>query len=507
MQIKMMNNTQSYLLQPKFARNCFLAFVLYHSLLWIVVPFFSRASLPHDVLEGISWGLQWQWGYNKHPFLTGWLLALGSQWSKVPNLYVYILAQVAVAVTFITVWRLARYFLPPVQALISAAALDGIFFYNINSFNFTPDTLQSPLWALFTLFFFLAVRKELLRFWLLAAFFAVLAMMTKYQSVILLICAFIFTLIDPHARACYRQKNVYLAIGLFLLLLTPHLLWLYQHDFITVKYAFGTASDYGDAIGRAHFYYPYVYLSDCIGAVSGLFIVLWPFYRSEREALNLSAFQWRFLLMFALGPFFLTLILNIISGEYYPGRWATPYFSLLGILLLALLRPVLTTKTIKQFMISLIIFSTLLGFGRYAKAVFIPRESSDAWLPNQQIAGEISSIWNSRYSRPLKYLAGSHYLVAAVVPYMSPRPIPYFSNDREDSAWVDSSQFKKYGGIFIWDLEKNYVWDQYSKKYAEIPEDIRKQFPRLEWVGNYTFYRQLKHSVKVPVAVAILPPE
>lgn len=460
--------------------------------------------LPHDSLEGITWGLQWQWGYNKHPFLSAWLLAAFSKLATVPDFSVYVLAQLAVALTFIAVWRLARYFLPPIHALIASAVLDGVFFYNINSFNFTPDTLQSPLWALFSLCFFLALRKEAFIYWILTAVVAFLALMAKYQFLILLACAFLFTLFDARARQCYKNKTVYLAMILFLLLLTPHLYWLWKHDFITLQYAFGTAADYSER--RAHFYYPLKFILNCLGGISGLIVLLWPFYRSQKMDIKLDSFQWNFLIFIGLGPFLLTLLLNIISGEYYPARWATPYFFMMGILFLATLKPVLNKKNMKRFVISLLLFSSLLGLGRFSLAILKPRVNSDAWLPDKQLAVELASLWQKNCQKPLKYLVGSHYLVATVVPYMNPKPIPFMSWSGEDSPWVNILALKEQGALFVWDLDENYVWDQSSKHSANIPDNIQQQFPGLKMLGIYTFHRQIKQPADVRVAIAILPP-
>src|SRR5580704_12288122 len=143
----------------------FWLFIFIHTLIWTHGPSLLSPTLRHDALEGITWGLQWQLGYSKHPFLTAWLCAGVTQLFGATGWPIYLLAQLAVSITFIAVWKLAQQILPPLHALIAALILEGVLFYNINSFNFTPDTLQSPLWALLSLFFYQALTKQTLSHW------------------------------------------------------------------------------------------------------------------------------------------------------------------------------------------------------------------------------------------------------------------------------------------------------------------------------------------------------
>lgn len=129
----------------KNTRYYFWLFILLHTIIWTIGPALLRPTIPHDTLEGITWGLQWQWGYNKHPFLAAWLSAGITQFFNTTGWPVYLLAQLAVSTTFFAVWKLAKLILPHTHALIAALILEGVLFYNINSFNFTPDTLQVAL--------------------------------------------------------------------------------------------------------------------------------------------------------------------------------------------------------------------------------------------------------------------------------------------------------------------------------------------------------------------------
>lgn len=487
--------------------QCFFwLFIILHTLLWTLGPALARYSVPHDTLEGITWGTQWQLGYYKHPFLTAWLCAGVTQLFATVGWPVYLLAQLAVSLTFIAVWQLAKKMLPPVHAFIAALVLDGVLFYNLNSFNITPDTLQSPLWALLALFFYQALTTERLIYWLATGLFAALCICTKYQVIVLLLPMFLFCLINPTARQSFGKKGIYFAIITLCLCISPHLIWLYQNHFITLTYAEQVSAEYTqNKTALDHISYPFKFIINGLVDVIGLFILCWPFFKTNKIKLNLGTFNWQFLIAVGLGPFFLSLVLCAVMGDYFPPRWATPYFFATGIMVLAYLKPEITGKKLRQFLITLTIFSMLLFAVRLTTLTIIPRPSSDAFLPNKTIALSLAKLWHERYHSQLPYIAGSNYLVALVTPYLADKPKPYFNWSTEQSPWIDEQELRVKGGLFVWDIGQNYAWDKESKKYTAIPATILNKFPNVEIIHELIFYRASDNHPLI-IGVAILPP-
>lgn len=491
----------------EFKSQHILIFVLIvHTILWTIGPYWLRPSLPHDTLEGITWGLQWQWGYSKHPFLTAWLCAVF--FKIIPNDWsVYLLAQLAVVTTFLAVWQLAKQFLPIKQALVATLVLEGVLFYTINSFNLTPDTLQSPLWALLTLFFYQALTKENRYYWLLTGFFAALCVCTKYQVIVLLLPMLFFCCFNSKARAQFKKPGIYWALGCFLLVLSPHLIWLYQHDFMTLVYAQQISAEYtSDKTFFNHFLHPMMLLANGLFQVLGAFILLWPFYSKKITSINLASFQWQFLLIIGLGPLVLSLFLCAISGDYFPPRWLTPYFSLIGIIAVSLLQPELTQRNLKKFTKSFILFFLVLFTARMISLVPQVKPENDAFLPNQTMASALSKVWHYYYHDSLPYIAGSNYLVSMVAPYLEDKPVPYLSWQKDKNTWIKEADLRKKGALFIWDEGGNYGWDNDSLIYAPLREIIQGRFPELIILPQFTFYR-LSNKRPIIIGAAILPPQ
>lgn len=486
------------------AQIFFWLFVIVHTMLWTLGPWLVRSSLPHDTLESMTWGMQWQWGYNKHPFLAAWLTAGISKLFHAVEWPVYLLAQLAVATTFIATWQLARKILPAVHAIIAALALDGILYYNINSFNITPDSLQSPLWALLTLFLYQALRTQCIRYWLAAGMITALCIATKYQVIILLLPMMLFCIINRQARASFFKPGFYIAAGLVSLLIAPHFIWLWQHDFITIRYALGAPYDH--IRFHSHIACLLYYLINCMAYIAGLFLLFWPFYRTSKSKATVTVFDWQFLLFAGMGPCLLTALFCFINADSIPVRWSTPYFFLSGMILMAYLKPKVSSLQLRQFMIMLILFSGALWSARMLTTAAHLRTNSDAYLPNKAIGEKLTQLWKQHYSTPLYYLGGAHYLVGATIPYCIDKPVPYFSFDQKENPWLNKQELIKRGGLFIWDEGVNYFWDAYSPKLKTLPEKIKQDFPNLIMLGTYTFYRVTPTASPVKVGVALLPP-
>ena len=109
--------------------NILSIFLLFHLLVWTLVPTLSNVNLPLDTIEALAWGSNLEWGFNKHPPLSAILvefiyLIFGSQdWSY------YLLSQICVIIAFIFVWKFSEeIFDDKIYSLISLFLLEGIYF-------------------------------------------------------------------------------------------------------------------------------------------------------------------------------------------------------------------------------------------------------------------------------------------------------------------------------------------------------------------------------------------
>src|SRR6266478_3284450 len=106
-------------------RDGFAAFALAHAAVWTVLPATLYPNLPLDLIEALTYGREWQLGYDKLPPLPWWLVEITYRTIGYDTAY-YALAQVAVISAFALVWRTALPLVGGVGALVAVLIIDGL---------------------------------------------------------------------------------------------------------------------------------------------------------------------------------------------------------------------------------------------------------------------------------------------------------------------------------------------------------------------------------------------
>ncbi|MFA7446905.1 MAG: glycosyltransferase family 39 protein [Weeksellaceae bacterium] len=177
------------------------------------------------------WSQNLDWGYFDHPPMVAWWVSLG-----------YKLFQNELGVRLITVLlnSFSLFFWAQILnpksinqirlfAVITASTLV------IQAFGFlsTPD---APL-LFFTLFYLFSFKTFLEKNSLVSSLLLALSLAglvySKYHGILVIV----FTLL-PILKIWWKNPKLYFAVGLSILLYSPHILWLFQHDFIPIKYHF-----------------------------------------------------------------------------------------------------------------------------------------------------------------------------------------------------------------------------------------------------------------------------
>jgi hypothetical protein len=82
-------------------------FLALHAVVWTALPSLLYYNLPLDVIEAMTYGREWQAGYDKLPPLP-WFLAEIAHRAFGTDDALYALSQIAVVVAFAIVWLTAR---------------------------------------------------------------------------------------------------------------------------------------------------------------------------------------------------------------------------------------------------------------------------------------------------------------------------------------------------------------------------------------------------------------
>src|SRR6202451_790582 len=216
-------------------RAAFAVFLALHFVVWTALPTLLYAHLPLDLIEALTYGREWQLGYDKLPPLPWWLVEIMHRAFGVDAAY-YALAQAAVIVAVVAVWATARPLVGATGALLAVLIIDGMHYFQYTAVKFNHDVMQLPFWALAGYAFHAALKRGRLSHWCLLGVAFGGALWTKYFVVMLAAPYALFMFFDPGARRALATPGPWLAGAVPLLISAPHALWLSQTDFLPFAY-------------------------------------------------------------------------------------------------------------------------------------------------------------------------------------------------------------------------------------------------------------------------------
>lgn len=494
-------------------------FIFLHLIIWTLAPAIIRQTLPMDAIEGAIWGQQLEWGYDKNPFMNGWLTALAVYLGNHSDWLIYLFSQLSVAAGLWAVWQLSKKIVPPIYAFAAVLSLEGIQYFNLHAIDFNDNTLEIGFWALTCLFFYQALQGQKLKDWILTGVFAGLSTMIKYYSAMLLLPMFLFMLVYPQTRAQFKRPYVYVGLSVALAVIAPHIFWLFSHDFSTIHYAFNRISSAPNWIN--HFHYPVRFAKEQFEVFFPTLLLLLLIvvgktqtHSTSQMQLNSTAahsFDWKknsafasstaqfdkvFLLFIGFGPFILTVLLSAFTGIKLRAGWGQPLLTFWALTLLAWIMPTITRARFKRFM-ALWLFIFIVTPIAYCTALVRAKDPSSANFPGKRIAQSLANEWHDKYHTPLMYVVGPRWLAGNIAFYSTDHPHVYIDAEKQFSPWINEENIRRHGALFVWDPAEDH---QMSRT------EIQKRFgPQQIKIMHFTWLRNLSMQ-PIEISVAFLPP-
>ena len=186
---------------------------------------------PGDVPMLLAIGHEFQLGSYLGPPLAFWLGELAFRIAG--GFGVYLLAQACIVVTYWAVFTLGRRIVGTRHAVLAVLLMVGIAAFNVPSPDFGPAILAAPLWALALLHYWRAVGEGDRGAWFLLAVDLGLLLLANYVGLILFALMVPFVLATPRGREALAHPEPWIALVLFVLVVVPHLAWLwYRYDLV-----------------------------------------------------------------------------------------------------------------------------------------------------------------------------------------------------------------------------------------------------------------------------------
>ena len=435
------------------AQRAVAAVAVLYVLAWSLLPPLLSPSLPLDVVESLSWGREWQWGYYKHPPLAPWILhvfflAFGSVGP-------FLLSQACIAATLWLVWRTGCRLMAPQRAFIGTVLTMGVAYYTYPALEFNHNVAQMPLWAALGWCLLAALQDGRLRYWALLGLLAGLGMLTKYSVAIVLLCLALYLVLTP-ARRVLRQGGPWLALAVMLAVLAPHLVWLWQSEWLPMAYTSSRAvADRGSPRLAA-----FVFLATQVANHLPLvLIVVAARWLARRHSGPLGAggrlhTGWPgYLLTLALGPGLLVTLLGVVAGLHLHDMWGVPMWAFSGLLVaawlpepgLAALRP----RLLWGVAVWLLLVSLLLGAYVAWGAQWRQRPGRTGW-PQAALAREAQASWQALSTCRLDTVAGDYWLAGLIATASPDEPAVFITQDERYSPWVTLPRLQAHGALWVW---------------------------------------------------------
>jgi 4-amino-4-deoxy-L-arabinose transferase-like glycosyltransferase len=434
-------------------RTAFGGFLALHFIIWTALPTLLYANLPLDLIEALTYGREWQVGYDKLPPLPWWLVEIMYQLFGTDAAY-YALAQAAVIVAFVAVWATARPLVGSTGALVAVLIIDGMHYFQYTAVKFNHDVVQLPFWALAGYAFHAALKRGRPGHWLLLGFAIGGALWAKYFVFLLMTTYALFLLFDRDARRALATPGPYLALAVALIIIAPHLMWLFQTDFLPLAYGEARASQVRGWFD--HFVHPAIFTaSQIFFALPSLFIAAALFWPRPLSRLQIAAdsFDFRIVTILAFGPGIVMIALTALSGRGTVSMWGYPLWLFLGLWIVMVARAALDADRIKRIVALWgVVFASLalVFIANYSVLPLIDHRYRAVFYPGDKLAAALTQRFHEATGQKLRYVIGSMWDGGNLAHYSPDQPQVLIDGLPRRAPWIDLNDLRAKGAVVVW---------------------------------------------------------
>ena len=403
--------------------NIFFIFALSHLIIWTLIPTLTNYNLPLDTIEALAWGSNLDWGFIKHPpmsafFVEFFYLIFGAQdWSY------YFLSQIFVLTAFYFVFKFANEIFDNVKlSLISVLLLETFYFYNYTSPEFNVNICQLPFWSLVVYYswkIYNAYEPNLTDCFLLALF-AAIGFLSKYLFLYLIISITLLFIFLIFFKKTKKFDFKYLiVIEVFIVLLVPHLIWLFNNDFITIAYGLNR-SGIEDINLLNHIKFPLIFLIKQIGIIIPFLILIRLLIKKFKFRFNFKDKKFLFLFFVNCIPLALIFLTSVITGSKIRTMWMTPFYLFFGVFMVYLLHSQINLKKINHFLTGFLIMFFLSPI--IYTFVSITQDNKRTDYLGKDFATKVQLVWAQDFDKEIEFVTGDEWKAGNLSYHLKSRP-------------------------------------------------------------------------------------
>lgn len=203
-----------------------------------------------DNVEQFNWAQSLELGYHKHPPLPSWLLGAAVQLSGPSVYWAYAMATLCLLGTAGFTWLIGRELLGE-RVAATAVVLWGLnltFSQRAQLYNHNTVLvlcIAATVWCAMQATRASATARGRWLWWAATGVGAGAAMLSKYQALVPLAGLLLALIATGRLKRPAQWAGLLLALVVMALVFAPHVLWVVQHDFSTLRYASETIESAG----------------------------------------------------------------------------------------------------------------------------------------------------------------------------------------------------------------------------------------------------------------------
>ena len=420
--------------------NIFFIFALSHLIIWTLVPSLTNKNLPLDIIEALAWGSNLDWGFNKHPPMSAFFPEVFFQIFGAQDWVYYLLSQIFVLIAFYIVFKLANEILRNIKlSLISVLLLESIYFYNYTTPEFNVNVCQLPFWSLVVYYSWKIYETKEIQFkdCFLIGLFAALGFLSKYLFIYLLVSIDLLFIYLIFIKKTKKFDFKYLiTLEVFIVLLVPHLVWLFNNDFITILYGLKRTGLEGSGI-LDHIKYPTIFLFKQIGILIPFLFLIYLLIKKIKIKINFNDKKLLFLIFISILPIALMFITSVITGSKIRTMWMTPFYLFFGVLFIYIFQFQINIKRINSFLYGFLFLFFLTPILYTYESVSRTDKRTD--YPGKEIAAKVQITWDQNFDEEIQFVTGNEWNAGNLSYHLKSRP--KWEGFTNDDLLNKSSQF------------------------------------------------------------------
>ena len=443
---------------PDAEGRAFALFLLGHVAVWTLYAALSQYNVSTfvDMFENWAWGREFQLGYHKHPPLFAWTTGLWFHLFPRVDWAYFLLSATTTAVGMAGVWAAIGTVERGPRRLVAVMALELSPIWGFLAIKFNANTILLAVWPWAIWAFLAAERRPTLGRGVLVGVTLALTMLGKYVSATLILAMLVALMISAERRRLLVSPTMAAAVVVGLVVLAPHLLWLVENDFATIRYADDQTAT---SLGRFAYYlvnFPLAQALYVLPTLLGVLVAIGASGWTRRPWRGFLAWRTatadrRDLLVLVFGPFLITVALAVATWSELSAPWGFPLWSLTGWLFVS--APALAgveVRASRLMGVVAIFWAVLFVLAPIVDLVSIRAGVRVAVGPARELTAAAGRVWHEvAGDRRLAVVAGGGWWPGAVTFHSPENPSQFIDFDPTHAPWITPERLDRDGALAV----------------------------------------------------------